>query len=230
MCRRAPACQAVLDQASARWPLRDKTADGICASSTHTEQNPGSDHEPHVDGYATAVDLTDDKGGGCDADAWAEHLRASRDPRVKYVICNRRMFSSYSTSTCPAWTWRPYTGPNPHEHHTHLSIQPTAINATGLWFPPAPVHEEDDMPKPTDIVDALDTPADDGVWLLQRDGGVITKGRAAFYGSYPGLPPGARLDDPKDGIRSFVAIKALAGGGYKLIADDGAVYRFKKPA
>jgi hypothetical protein len=141
MCRRAAACQAVLDQASALWPLRDKAADGICASPRHTAGNPGSDHEPHVNGFATAVDLTDDKASGCDADLWAEHLRTTRDPRVKYVICNRRMFSSYATSSCPAWTWRPYTGPNPHEHHTHLSIIPAAIRNTAPWFPavkPAP--------------------------------------------------------------------------------------------
>lgn len=137
-CTRAPACKAVLDQATALWPNRSTASDGICASATHTSQNPGSDHEPHVIvggvAYATAVDLTDDKAGGCDADAWAEQLRLRQDNRIKYVICNRRMFSSYATSISPAWAWRPYTGDNPHEKHTHLSIVPAAIFDTRPWF------------------------------------------------------------------------------------------------
>ena len=139
-CRPAPACRAVLDQATALWPGRSKKSDGICASAKHTTQNPTSDHEPRVNGYATAVDLTDDKAGGCDADAWAEHLRVTRDPRVKYVICNRKMWSSYPSKGFPAFTWRAYTGANPHESHTHVSILPSALFDTSPWFP-----EGDDM-------------------------------------------------------------------------------------
>lgn len=138
-CIPAPACVAVRRQATRLWPDRSQASDGICASSQHTAQNPGSDHEPHVvyggKQYATAVDLTDDKAHGCDADAWAEWLRTSQDPRVKYVICNRRMFSSYATKTCPAWEWRTYSGANPHEKHTHLSIKPEALFEDGPWFP-----------------------------------------------------------------------------------------------
>lgn len=143
MCYRAPACQAVLTQANELVPHRRTTSDGICASPKHTAVNPGSDHEPHIilngKGYATAVDLSDDKAGGMDADAWAEHLRTTRDRRVKYVICNRRMFSSYPARGYPAWAWRPYTGTNPHETHTHLSILPAGVFDTAPWFPaPAP--------------------------------------------------------------------------------------------
>lgn len=148
-CVPAPACVAVRRQASRLWPDRSQASDGICASSTHTAQNPGSDHEPHVvyqgTAYATAVDLTDDKAHGCDAGAWAEWLRTSQDPRVKYVIANRRMFSSYATKTCPAWTWRTYTGANPHDKHTHLSIQPDALFDDGPWFPQLQSQPEDDV-------------------------------------------------------------------------------------
>lgn len=135
MCRQAPSCRAVLDQATALWPNRRKTSDGICASDEHTSQNPNSDHEPNINGYASAVDLSDDKANGCDADAWAEHLRTTRDPRVKYVICNRRMFSSYPAHGFDAWMWRPYDGSNPHESHTHLSVHPDALFDTSPWFP-----------------------------------------------------------------------------------------------
>lgn len=76
----------------------------------------------------------------------------------------------------------------------------------------------------TDIITALSTPKDDGAWLLQRDGGVLTKGKAKFLGSYPGLPASSRR-----GTRSFVAIEPFEGG-YRLIADDGSIYRFPAPA
>jgi hypothetical protein len=121
------------------WPDRSQASDGICASPKHTAASPSSDHEPHVvyqgKGYATAVDLTDDKANGCDADAWADWLVATRDSRVKYLIRNREMASSYATSRYPAWTWRPYTGANPHSTHTHLSIKPEALFDDGPWFP-----------------------------------------------------------------------------------------------
>lgn len=138
-CTPAPACVAVRKQATRLWPARSQASDGVCASSQHTTANPGSDHEPHVviDGkaYATAVDLTDDKAHGCDADAWAEYLRLARDKRVKYVICNQRMFSSYPVRGIPPWTWRTYTGSNPHDKHTHLSVLPEFVFDTGPWFP-----------------------------------------------------------------------------------------------
>lgn len=132
----------MLDQADDLWPNRGRASDGICASPKHSATSPSSDHEPRVNGYATAVDLTDDKAAGCDADAWAEHLRLTRDPRVKYVICNGRMFSSYATSTRAAWAWVPYTGANGHFQHTHLSVQPNATFDTSPWFP---TKDDDDM-------------------------------------------------------------------------------------
>ena len=151
-CTPAPACVAVRRQASRLWPDRSQASDGICASPKHTAASPGSDHEPHVvyngTAYATAVDLTDDKANGCDADAWAEWLRTSRDVRVKYVICNSRMFSSYPTSNCPAWTWRNYSGANPHDKHTHLSIKPEALFDDAAWFPqlqPSPTQGDAEM-------------------------------------------------------------------------------------
>lgn len=128
-CTPAPACKALLAEATHLWPNRSRASDGICASPKHSQQNPTSDHET-----GDAADLTDDKAGGCDADAFAEALRVGRDPRVKYVICNRRMFSSYATGKRKAWEWGPYTGANPHEKHTHVSILPGARNNTSPWF------------------------------------------------------------------------------------------------
>ncbi|GHH59986.1 hypothetical protein GCM10018781_04130 [Kitasatospora indigofera] len=46
----------------------------------------------------------------------ADELLDSRDPRIKYVIANRRI------ATDRAWQWGPYDGANPHDKHVHLSV------------------------------------------------------------------------------------------------------------
>jgi hypothetical protein len=39
---------------------------------------------------------------------------------VKYIIWNRRICNS----KVQPWTWRPYTGTNPHNKHVHISVLP----------------------------------------------------------------------------------------------------------
>lgn len=148
-CNEAPAARALLREASAKWPHRRTSSDGVCARAEHTTANPGSHHEPWLlllgRWWATAVDLSDDKANGCDADALAEALRVRRDPRVLYVISNRRMYSSYPARGYPAWTWRPYTGSNPHETHTHISLTEEAVFSTAPWWPDPTPPEDDEM-------------------------------------------------------------------------------------
>lgn len=225
VCYQAPSCKQALNEATKLWPKRRKTSDGICASSDHTKKNPNSDHEPKIEyegkWYATAFDLSDDPENGCDADQFAEDLRLREDFRVKYVICNRRMFSSYSVKGYNAWEWRPYSGSNPHMTHTHVSVLPTqkAMFSLDPWF----IVRSEQMPLPTDITARIPTPTGKGHWLLQYDGGVITTGDAPFYGSYPGLPASSKLDD--DGHRGFYVIEPFKGG-YQLLSTDGGVYHF----
>jgi hypothetical protein len=108
------------DQVNARHPLRRKHADGTIGDSEHSSR--ASDHNPHIKdsgtGVVSALDLTHDPAGGFDSYAFAESLRAARDPRVKYVISNGRIFSS----TTSPWVWRKYTGSNPHRSHVHVSV------------------------------------------------------------------------------------------------------------
>ena len=68
----------------------------------------------------TARDITHDPRNGCDAQKIANSIVASRDPRVKYIIWNRQICNS---KTQP-WTWRRYTGANPHNKHVHISVLP----------------------------------------------------------------------------------------------------------
>ncbi len=110
-------------QVNAQWPNRSKASDGTVGDSAH--QTRDSDHNPWVKdgamGVVTAIDITHDPANGCDAEAVVAALLASRDNRIKYIIWNRRIMSS---SVSP-WTWRPYTGANPHNKHFHLSVLPT---------------------------------------------------------------------------------------------------------
>lgn len=142
---------ALVDECDARAPDRSTASDGSISSAAHQQQNPNSDHDPDASGDVLAVDITDDKAGGCDADALAHHLVANRDPRVAYVIWNQTIVKSYDSSRGPAWQPQPYTGgSNPHITHTHISIKDTAAAKNDLspWWPTAttPPSEEDDMP------------------------------------------------------------------------------------
>lgn len=123
----------------AAWPGRSKISDGSIGDAAHASRP--SDHNPDPSGpdkgEVRAIDVTQWDPGTPEnprddvAEAVAEQLRASRDPRILYVIWRGRMFSSYPTSSTPAWTWRPYTGPNGHFHHVHISVRPGS--GSGRW-------------------------------------------------------------------------------------------------
>jgi hypothetical protein len=117
-------------QINAAAPNRSKASDGMLADDLHSTT---SDHYPQrypalgVTPVVCAFDGTHDPGDGCDCAIITEAIRVSRDARVKYVIWNRRMYSSYRSGDYAPFTWRPYTGSNdPHTNHFHISVLPTA--------------------------------------------------------------------------------------------------------
>ncbi|WP_216819790.1 hypothetical protein [Zoogloea sp. LCSB751] len=111
-------------QVDSLYPNRSRLSDGTIGDGAHATRN--SDHNPWVQagglGVVTAMDITHDPLSGCTGERIAEALRTSRDPRIKYIIWNRRICSS----TVQPWVWRAYTGANPHDHHVHLSVKPEA--------------------------------------------------------------------------------------------------------
>ncbi len=116
--RVAKSLDHLLAQINAKWPKRDKSSDGSIGDANHASRS--SDHNPWVDdGIVTARDFTHDPNHGFDSYLFAETLREKRDARIKYVISNRRIFSS---ETRP-WEWRGYSGSNPHDHHVHVSVR-----------------------------------------------------------------------------------------------------------
>lgn len=108
------------DQINARHPERSKLSDGWIGDSAH--QATKSDHNPNAQGVVTALDITHDPAHGVDTWRMAEVLRQTKDPRIKYVISNGRIFSS----VVDPWQWRPYTGANKHAHHIHVSVSSEA--------------------------------------------------------------------------------------------------------
>lgn len=109
-----------------KFPARKKDWDGTIGDEAHASR--ASDHNPWVregtTGVVTAMDITHDPAHGVDSYKLAEQLRIGRDPRIKYVISNRRICSSEVSP----WTWRPYKGKNPHDHHVHVSVHSDKIH------------------------------------------------------------------------------------------------------
>ena len=118
--RLAKALVRLRGQVDAKWPNRSKNSDGSVGDLSHSAR--ASDHNPDQNGVVKAIDVTHDPKGGFDAHAFAELLLKNRDTRIKYIISNRRI-SSGNDGPRP-WGWRRYPGSNPHDHHTHISVQP----------------------------------------------------------------------------------------------------------
>ncbi|MCM1947221.1 hypothetical protein NC315_17835 [Streptomyces sp. G2] len=115
--RVANSLETLRHQLDARFPGRSLAADGGIGDAAHQERGSDSDHNPwYGPGIVTARDFTHDPAHGLDIQQVADQLLGSRDPRVKYVIANRRI------ATGRTWQWGPYEGANPHEAHFHLSV------------------------------------------------------------------------------------------------------------
>ena len=123
--RMAKSLETLLAQINALAPGRDKSSDGGIGNAEHSART--SDHNPDVDGVVKARDFTNDPAHGMSSQALAEALVASRDPRIKYIISNRKICSGTQQGQ-PAWKWRDYTGVNPHNHHCHVSVKRDAAH------------------------------------------------------------------------------------------------------
>lgn len=110
---------SLADEIEAAYP-DPRGADGTVASRTHDLNNPNSDHRPHPTtgpGIVRAIDIGENDPEGAEI---AEALRASRDPRIKYVIHEGRIFASYNRPYRAAWEWGDYAGDD-HAGHVHVS-------------------------------------------------------------------------------------------------------------
>jgi hypothetical protein len=132
----APSLDALFDELNARWPNRDHASDGAKGDDAHAGRI--SDHNPDwsAGGVVRAIDVDKD---GIDVQQLLD--ATVRDPRVAYVIWNRRIASA--TEDGAPWDWEPYDGTNPHDKHVHISIRHTKAAETDRspWF----THQEDEV-------------------------------------------------------------------------------------
>ncbi len=199
----------MLSQATERWPSRSRRSDGICASPDHNQQNPDSDHQ-----LGEAADLTHDPFDGCDAHAEVRRIAERRDPRVKYLISARQIWTPVSLE------WRHYGGKNAHFTHAHISIHHWARGDTSPWF----LDPEDDMPKPTDFTSACKA---DGVGYFTQtfEGGV--NGHDGAFVSADSVKRTYKDHAAQLGPRTFLAIIPNGVGGFVQIATDGTRWNSK---
>ncbi len=125
--RQAFALDTLLAEVNDHAPTRSKASDGGRASSSHSKQNPTSDHEPNRADVWTAFDFTHDPTHGLSCSVMASALDKlfGVHPAMgagSYIIWNGRIKSFNRRSE----GWRPYTGSNPHTKHLHLSVSDAA--------------------------------------------------------------------------------------------------------
>jgi hypothetical protein len=133
MAGEAAAIQAARRDANIAWPKRSKKDDGTWGDAAHKKRK--SDHNS-----GHAIDISHDPASGADGDVIAAY--AIRDPRVKYVIWNRRIYTRSNPGWRPYSKWRSM----PHDKHVHISVTPTGGSESGEWQwtelakenPPAP--------------------------------------------------------------------------------------------
>lgn len=189
----APSLVTLRDEINARWLKRDKSSDGWIGDPSHAARP--SDHNPDYSagGVVRAIDV--DKDGIDMLDLLAVVVG---DPRVAYVIFNKRIASA--TDDGQPWDWEPYSGENTHEHHAHISIKHTdkAEGSTNAWFTDTP--PEEDMQLTDDIYPAQDKELTVGQLLRQlaafmeredNRGAAIRKQIAQVTQKVEDLPDGA---------------------------------------
>lgn len=237
----AHSLEKLLVEVDNRYPSRSKLSDGTIGDPAHASRK--SDHNPDAGGIVRALDLTNDPEHGFDAHGFVRDLAARGDLRVSYLIsCDaiwnpsdaqdatyaRLLAAGESPEEAARLAlpgWRPYTGPNAHLKHAHVSVLPTAAAATDTrsWFP-TPEEEEEEMASPTDALDAV-TPDGQraGTWVLSADGAVRPYRGAPHYGDFATLPADDRL-----GHHQFGSMAYNDARGYDLfdLCPERHRYRF----
>lgn len=126
--RAAKCLTALIKQVNTAYPDRPRESDGLIGDQAHASRK--SSHNPDSHGVVRGWDCTTDHHF---TDTLAEQLRLlgkAGDPRVLYVIYQRRIASSRD-----GWAWRTYTASDPHTSHIHLSVSddPAIYDRTGTW-------------------------------------------------------------------------------------------------
>lgn len=124
----SPALAQLRDQINEQYENRDKASDGWIGDASH--QARPSDHNPdwEDEGIVRAYDLDEDLVVGMTVVGEAQPLADALllDPRTRYVIYEGRIAYGVHVTGVPRG-WQPYTGPNAHRHHIHISVRRGAV-------------------------------------------------------------------------------------------------------
>lgn len=139
-CKCSPCLTTLRAELDARFPGRYPNL-GCCGDLAHSKRT--SDHNPATAppesaGYAHALDVGEDVDHGMD---WLRRqIFDSPDayPQVKYLIYERELWYPHNGAR-PRGKY-PYTGPNPHATHLHISIFTTHTHDRRSWLD---IGEED---------------------------------------------------------------------------------------
>lgn len=131
----------LLAQINEAAPNRRKDSDGSIGDDDHASRT--SAHNPEdtadssdgndPDNQVDARDFTHDPANNADMGIVTEAIRLSKDRRVRLVIFNRRQFSNYWRDGIAPYTWRPYTGTNPHDKHAHVETNDEFNDDLAPW-------------------------------------------------------------------------------------------------
>lgn len=128
----APSLQKLLAEVNAAYPNRDKSSDGALGDAAHRARRT-SDHNPDYSagGVIRARDFDEDLNGRRGSSSFQpgdnvrelrerllERCRSGAENRVYYLISERKIYQ-WKNGYAP----RPYSGPNAHDHHLHVSIR-----------------------------------------------------------------------------------------------------------
>lgn len=125
--REARALNVLLEQINQMFPGRSKESDGEIGDVRHQQEH--SDHNPNAQGVVCALDVTNDPLHGLVSEELAEALRKAHDPRIQYVISNRKI----ANADIQDFEWRPYKGVNAHDHHCHISVRQRPGTSAGQY-------------------------------------------------------------------------------------------------
>lgn len=173
--RLAKSLETLRTQLNEAYPERRKSSDGTIGDEAHASRS--SDHNPWVKdgrvGVVTAIDFTHDPERGVNSQKLADAIIASRDSRIKYVISNKKICASTKVNGVAAWTWRPYSGSNPHNKHMHLSVKAdkASYDDTGKW--------QLNFPQAAAAAPAIPMSSETGITVARTVGGVTAAGTAA---------------------------------------------------
>lgn len=123
MAWRAANCLLQLqNDVNAKYPKnRSKELDAFKGDAAHEARE--SDHNPNSAGVVCAYDITHDPAHGVDTYALFDYMIRHPDPRVQYLISNKRI---WNTDKDKPGKYRAYTGTNPHQTHLHVSVKQNA--------------------------------------------------------------------------------------------------------